>query len=163
MTYAIGVNTSATYTSAALTQTGKGFSVGDRVTTHDGNEWVFVQASNSITQYDAVRIQAGYKASQITLDTAKEAIEVGFAQVAFAPDEYGWVMVGGRPQIRLAADCDKELALYCTTTGGVLDDATTSSMIQGVVCTTSVTGATTAATCVARFPTVSRASNLTSI
>jgi hypothetical protein len=137
--------------------------VGDQYTDHDGNSWVYVQASSSLTIYDAVRIKADYKVAQLTIDTAKQAAEVGFAQVAAAIGDYLWVMQGGRPQIRLAADCDKELALYATATGGVLDDATTSSMIQGVVCVTSVTGATTAATCVSRFPTVSRSANLLQI
>jgi len=163
MSYLAGAILSATYTSAQWATSGKSFSPGTRMTDKSGQEWVFVQASGSLTAYDAVKIQANYRAGQITIDTAKEAVEVGFAQVAFGVDEYGWVMVNGRPLIRLAADADKDLALYCTTTGGVLDDATTSSMIQGVVCTTSVTGATTAATCVARFPTISRSSNLTSI
>jgi hypothetical protein len=116
-----------------------------------------VQASASLTQYDAVRIKADYKAAQLTIDTGKQAVEVGFAQAAFQVGDRGWVQITGRPLIRLAADCDKELALYATATGGVLDDATTSVMIQGVICTTSVTGATTAATCVAAFPTLERA------
>ena len=103
--------------------------VGDQYTDHLGNTWVYVQASASLTIYDAVRIKSDYKVAQLTIDTAKQAAEVGFAQVAAAIGDYLWVMQGGRPQIRLAADCDKELALYATATGGVLDDATTSSMM----------------------------------
>ena len=156
MAYVIGGKDNSTITSAELTQ-GKGFTVGNRRTDEAGQQWVYIQASASLTQYDAVAIKANYKGLQLTLDGAKAAIEVGFAQVAFDVGDYGWVQVTGRPLIRLAADCDKELALYATATGGVLDDATTSAMIQGVVCTTSVTGATTAATCVAQFPTIARA------
>lgn len=152
----IGPDLTNVITSAQMLTDGKGFGVGDRYTDQSGNTWVFVQATGSITQYDAIRIKANYKAAQLTIDTAKQAIELGFAQVAFASTEYGWVQQGGLPLIRLAADCDKELALYATSTGGVLDDATTSAMIQGVVCTTSVTGATTAATCKATFPVVFR-------
>lgn len=156
--YLIGAS-SATQTSAEITQ-GKAFGVGDRRTDAAGNTWVYVQASASLTQYDAVRIKADYKAAQLTIDTGKQAAEVAFAQVAFEVGDYGWVMVSGRPQIRLAADCDKELALYATAVGGVLDDATVSTMINGVVCTTSVTGAVTAAPCVAQFPTIIRAVTL---
>lgn len=159
MSYVIGGKDNSTITSAELTQ-GKGFTVGNRRTDEAGQTWMYVQASASLTQYDAVAIKANYKALQLTLDGAKAAVEVGFAQVAFEVGDYGWVMITGRPLIRLAADCDKELALYATATGGVLDDATTSAMIQGVVCTTSVTGATTAATCVAQFPTLARAVTL---
>lgn len=160
MTTLIGAITSAVQTSAEWAVSGKSFTPGRRMTDRNGAEWVYVQASASLTIYDAVAIKADYKAKQLTLDGAKAAVEVGFAQVAFEVGSYGWVQVTGHPLINLAADCDKELALYATATGGVLDDATTSAMIQGVVCTTSVTGATTAATCVAQFPTIARAVTL---
>lgn len=165
MTALIGGKTDSVITSAEYTGSGSGnaFGVGDRRTDHAGNTWVYVQASASLTAYDAVRVKADYKAAQLTIDTGKQAVEVAFAQTAFDVGDYGWVMTTGRPSIRLAADCDKELALYATATGGVLDDATTSTMIQGVVCTTSVTGTTTAATCVAQFPTIQRSANLTQI
>jgi hypothetical protein len=159
MTALIGTSPSAVVTSAEYTgsESGKAFGLGDRYTDHAGNTYVYVQASASLTQYDAVRIKASYQAAQLTIDTGKQAVEVGFAQAAFQIGDRGWVQITGRPLIRLAADCDKELQLYATSTGGVLDDATTSVMIQGVICTTSVTGATTAATCVASFPTLERA------
>jgi hypothetical protein len=159
MTTLIGGQSTATLTTADITA-GKGFTLGNRRQDHSGNTWVFVQASASLTAYDAVAIQADFKAKQLTIDVGKEAVEVGFVQVAFGIGEYGWAQITGRPLIRLAADCDKDLALYATATGGVLDDATTSTMINGVVCTTSVTGATTAATCVAQFPTIVRAVTL---
>ena len=159
MTFVIGGKDNATLTSAELTQ-GKGFTVGNRRTDEAGQTWMYIQASASLTQYDAVAIKANYKGLQLTIDGGKGAIEVGFAQVAFEVGDYGWVQITGRPLIRLAADCDKELALYATAVGGVLDDATVSTMINGVVCTTSVTGAVTAATCVAQFPTIVRAVTL---
>ena len=157
MGYLIGGNVTQTTTASVNATEGKAFGLGNRREDALGNEWVYVVASSSITAYDAVRIQSDWKLGQLTIDTAKEAVEVGFAQVAFAPGDYGWVMTKGRPLVRLAADADKELALYATAVGGVVDDATTSAMIQGLVCTTSVTGAVTAATCVAQFPTLARA------
>ena len=152
----IGPDLTQTVTVTQYQTEGRGFALGDRVLS-SGAEWVYVLASNSITAYDAVRIEQGYVASQLTIDTGKDPAELGFAQFAFDDGEYGFVMVGGTPLIRLAADCDKNVALYATSTGGVLDDATTSVKIQGVICTTSVTGATTAATCISRFPTLDRA------
>jgi hypothetical protein len=139
------------------------FAVGTHALGNDHSEWVYVQASTSITQYDAVTIQADHKLAQLTLDGGKAAQNVGFAQVAFAPDEYGWVMVRGKPLVRLAADCEPSLALYATATGGVVDDATVSTIINGLVATTSVTNATTAATCIASFPTITRAAALSAI
>ena len=152
----IGSDTTHTVTASAYATEGKGFTVGNIQDTPAGR-FVYVVASTSITQYDAVLVKNGYQIAQLTTDLGKGAVEVAFAQCAFAIGEYGWVQVTGRPLIRVGADCDKELALFTTTTGGVLDDATTSVMIQGVVATTSVTGSTTAVSCVAQFPTLSRA------
>jgi hypothetical protein len=162
MGYIIGGNSSATITSAELTQ-GKGFGVGDRRIDHAGNTWVYVQASSSLTIYDAVRVKSDYKAAQLTIDTGKQAVEVAFAQVAFEVGDFGWVMATGRPTVKLAAACEKQVALYATATGGVLDDATVSTMIQGVVATTSSTNAAAGVACVAQFPTIQRSANLTQI
>lgn len=139
------------------------FAVGTHVFGNDNSEWVYVQASASITQYDAVTIQSNNKLAQLTLDGGKAAQDVGFAQVAFAPDEYGWVMVRGKPLVRLAASCQPSVAIYATATGGVVDDATVSTIINGLVATTSVTNAVTAATCVASYPTITRAAALSAI
>jgi len=122
-------------------------------------QFIYVQVSQSLTQYDAVFVKAtSNKVGQLTIDAAKTAGIVGFAQIAFGTkDEYGWIQITGRPLVRLAADCEPSLALYATTTGGVVDDATTSAMIQGLIATNSVTNAVTACTCTANFPTVARA------
>jgi hypothetical protein len=125
MTTLIGGQSTATLTTADITA-GKGFTVGNRRQDQNGNTWVFVQASSSLTIYDAVRVKSDFKVAQLTLDTAKQAVEVAFAQVAFQIGEYGWVMTSGRPTVKLAAACEKQVALYATATGGVLDDATDS-------------------------------------
>jgi hypothetical protein len=145
------------------THTEAKFALGTHAHGNNNSEWVYVQASASITQYDAVTIQADHKLAQLTIDGGKAAQAVGFAQVAFAPADYGWVMVRGKPLVRLAADCEPLLAIYATATGGVVDDATVSTMILGLVATTSVTGTTTAATCIASFPTLVRAAALSAI
>lgn len=148
----IGANTSQTR--SALTD-GSTFGLGDTRIDHQGNVWIYVQSSNSITQYDCVAIDVNFRAVQMSTDAvAKGAIQVGFAQVAFAPDEYGWVMKHGRPTIRVAADCQPSVPLYTTATGGVLDDAVTSQMIQGLVASNSVSGATASVAAVSDFPTV---------
>jgi hypothetical protein len=146
------------------THTEAKFALGTHALGNGNSEWVYVHASAvSVTQYDAVKISVDHKVAQLTIDTGKEPVDVAFAQVAFAPGDYGWVMVRGRPLVRLAADCEPNLAIYATASGGIVDDATVSTMIQGLVATTSVTGATTAATCVANFPTLVRAAALNAI
>lgn len=122
-------------------------------------DFIYVQASNSIAAFDAIAIKASYKAAPLTTTNGQTAIEVGFAQVAVgAKDSYVWAMKGGRPLVRLAAACEPNVKLYSTATGGVLDDATTSTLIGGLYATTSATNTAvaTGTTCVSRFPVVLR-------
>jgi hypothetical protein len=143
-------------TNLSAAESTKKHGLGDCHIDQDGNEWVFVEASTSITQYDAVWVKSGYKMAQLTEALAKTGGDIAFAQYAFAIGEFGWVMARGRPTVRVAADCQPSVPLYTTATAGVLDDATTSVMIQGLVATTSVTGTVTAAAAAASFPTVRR-------
>lgn len=153
----IGVNTTKVNTDITKAGGGGGgHGLGDQHIDENGDSWVFVIASNtSITQYDTVLIKSGYDIIQMTIDDSKTAGDVGFAQVAFAPNTYGWVMTHSRPTVLLGADCQPSVQLYATTTGGLVDDTTTSAKIQGLQATTSVTGATTSAACVATYPQVS--------
>jgi hypothetical protein len=114
----------------------------------------YVQCSSSITQYDAVVIKHGHKIAQMTITNAKLAVEIGFAQTAMGTkDTYGWVMQGGRPIVRCALGTQPDVPLFATATGGVLDDVSSSVVIQGVMAVTQVTNSAGSATCVVRFPT----------
>jgi urease accessory protein UreF len=127
--------------------------------TATSGDFIYVKVSNSVTQYDAVAIKAGFTAAPLTLTNGQTAIEAGFAQIANGvKDTYMWVQKNGRPIIRLAAACEKDVKLYATATGGVLDDATTSCLIAGLYATTSATNTAvaTGTTCVSRFPVVMR-------
>jgi hypothetical protein len=116
-------------------------------------EFIYVQCSSSITQYDAVVIKGGYKIAQLTITNGLTSAEIGFAQTAMGTkDTYGWVMQGGRPIVRLALACQPSVPLFATATGGVLDDVSSSVVIQGVMAITQVTNSAGQATCVARFP-----------
>jgi hypothetical protein len=118
-------------------------------------QFIYVQASNSITQYDAVAIKGSHKIAPLTITNAKTAVEVGFCQIAVGTkDSYCWVMKNGRPIVRCALACQPDVPLYATATGGVLDDASTSAMLQGLVAITQVTNSAGPTTCVARYPTV---------
>lgn len=117
-------------------------------------EFIYVQASSSLAQYDAVAIKGGYKAAQLTITNGKLAVELGFAQVAVGTkDSYLWVMQGGRPIVKLALATQKDVPLFATATGGVLSSVSTSVMIQGVVAITEATNSANPKTCVSRFPT----------
>ena len=122
-------------------------------------DFIYVQVSNSCAAFDAIAIKATYKAAPLTVTNGQTAVETGFVQVAIgAKDSYVWAQKNGRPVIRLAASCEKDVKLYATATGGVLDDATTSVLIAGLYATTSATNTAvaTGTTCVSRFPVVVR-------
>jgi hypothetical protein len=127
-----------------------------RDNTNNGGEaeFIYVQCSSSITAYDAVAIKHGHKIAQLTITNGKTAIEIGFAQTAMGTKgTYGWVMQGGRPIVQLALACQPDVPLFATATGGVLDDVSSSVVIQGVQAVTQVTNSAGTATCVVRFPT----------
>lgn len=116
--------------------------------------FVYVQASSSITQYDAVAIKAGYKLAPLTITNGKTGIEIAFAQTAIGTKgDYAWVLQGGRPLVRCANGTQPNVPLFATATGGVVDDVSSSVVIQGVMTETEVTNSAGTATCVARFPT----------
>lgn len=158
----IGVNVSATDT--ALTD-GTTFATGNRSQDNAGNTWVYVKASAAFTLGDCVIVRDNGRATPITLTNAKAAVSrrVAFAQVATAADSYAWVQeTFAVNNIRVAIDCEPRVALYPTATAGVLDDATASVMIQGVVIATSATAAGAFAGN-ATFPAISRGANLSQI
>jgi hypothetical protein len=77
---------------------------------------------------------------------------VGFAQVSIASAYYGWVQLGGKPRVSVAAACEPSVPLFTTATAGVLDDATvTGGLVAGIVATTSAASAS-AVTCIAGYP-----------
>jgi hypothetical protein len=118
------------------------------------SQFIYVQASNSIAQYDAVAIKPNYKIAPLTITNGKTAIEVAFSQVAVGTKgDYVWVIQGGRPLVRCANGTQPNVPLFATATGGVLDDVSSSVVIQGVMTETQVTNSAGTATCVARFPT----------
>lgn len=123
--------------------------------TNNGGEgsFMYVECSASITAFDAVAIKHGYKAAQLTITNGKTAVEVGFAQTAMGTkNTFGWVMQGGRPIVRCALGTQPDVPLFATATGGVLDDVSSSVVIQGLQAATQVTNSAGTSTCVARFP-----------
>jgi hypothetical protein len=132
--------------------------LGERVMARDSalydGEFVYVQASNSITANDAIAIKHGYKVAPLTITNAKTAVEIGFAQVAVGTKgDYFWAQKDGRPIVRCALATQPDVPLYASATGGVLTSVSTSAAIQGVVAVTQVTNSAGPTTCVARYPT----------
>jgi hypothetical protein len=116
-------------------------------------EFIYCQASNSVTQYDAVAIKAGYKVAPLTITNGITAVEVGFAQVAVGTkDSYFWVQKSGRPIVRFLDGVEPGAPVYATAQGGRLAAASSSVMVAGIVAITDVTNSSLVSTCVARYP-----------
>lgn len=109
-------------------------SLGNTYTGDDGARYMYVKAGAAITQYDTVTVDEDFTASAATKAAIDDGHDVCFAQVAFATNQYGYVMAKGRPTIRVAGSCAADVALYTTSTAGVLDDSstTTQSRVAGI-------------------------------
>lgn len=133
------------------------FTLGERHHGSDGTEWVYVQASGAITQYDCVAIDENYQAAPITDALASQAHMIGFAQVAFSDNDLGWVAVrGSNISVNVLASCDGNAQLWNTGTAGSLDDASSAgaSKIDGVVIVSTISTSATSAEIIATWPVV---------
>ena len=147
----IGVALGSTDTSAS-------FKLGTTVNLDDGGQAVYVQASSDVAQYSAVSVRGDNTVVPITTTNSANSKAVGFAQVSIASAAYGWVQLGGKPVVKLAASCNPAVPLYTTATAGTLDDAVVSGgLVAGIVALTTASGAT-ALTCVAGYPHVATGS-----
>lgn len=149
----IGGSSVGTVDSAARMSLGETIEAREVTSGYHG-QFMYVEASNSIAAFDAVAVKPGFKIAPLTITNGKTAIEVAFSPVA-VPDKNTFTLVqnGGRPIVRLALGTQPNVPLFATATGGVLDDVSSSVVIQGVQAETQVTNSAGQATCVVRFPT----------
>lgn len=140
---------------------GKTFSPGDRAEDHNGKQYIYVKASSAIAQYDVVTYDETYITTVAPLSTSNDARgdKVGVAPVAIASGSYGWVQIFGPCSFRVASACAANVELTTTATGGVLDDATTASLIvvDGIFVTTANTASAAASAAgILNYPQVGR-------
>jgi hypothetical protein len=151
----IGVNFTQLTTGTTTDGAGAPMLLGTRVSGTDGSEWVLVQAGAAITQYSWVAIDENYQAVMGTKSLADVGHQVGFAQVAFADNDFGWVAVHapGNITVRLLASCAADVQLYTSGTAGALDDTSASqTLIRGVVTIAASTATTSSRECIAVHP-----------
>lgn len=132
----IGVNLAATTAGDTTDGNLAKFRLGERVRASDGSEWLYVQAGAAITIYSWVAIDENYQAVMGTKALADVGHQVGFAQNAFADNDFGWVAVHmpGNGSVRVLTSCAADVQLYTSGTAGVLDDTSGSqTLIRGVV------------------------------
>lgn len=126
---------------------GKGFGLGDRYRTHEGKEYVYVQANGAITGDGyVVSITSAFQATMTDTDTAAtvaQGLLVGVADAAFADNEYGWVQIYGPCGIRSEQDALANGKLGPTADAGQVDDAgaTGSKYFEGMYFGTATGGA----------------------
>ena len=134
------------------TDSSPSFAVGTTVNLNDGGQAVYVQASSDVSQYAAVSVRVDNTVVPLTTTNSAASKAVGFAQVSIASAYYGWVQLGGKPRVLVAANCQPSVPLFTTATAGVLDDATvTAGLVAGLVATTSTVTASNV-TCIAGYP-----------
>ena len=133
--------------------------VGTIVEAGDGSMLMYVTATKTINQYDAVAIinsssAIGVSIGVVPLSTGLVAVtnRVGFAQTAMAINTYGWVFLSGNNlRVNAAIACEPAVPLFTTATAGFVDDAIVSTgYIRGLTAMTSAASAS-AVQCVAGF------------
>jgi hypothetical protein len=139
------------YPALTDTQTSAAINPGTVVNLDDGGMAVYVQAASAISQYNAVCIPNTNIATNATTARVASTKRVGFAQVSIASGSYGWVQLGGKVRVVVSASCLPGVALYTTSTEGVLDDATVSGALVAGVVTELTASATSAMTAVAAY------------
>lgn len=147
---------------AAAGVTTPGFTVGTRCRMSDGSEWIYVKASATCNQYDALAITDNVTCAGLTTTLASTGVGVAVAQQALTSGSYYWVLTSnptpptapaGVPdstdnyKVRTAASCAVAAKLATTATAGTLDDTTAGSVlrIDGIFITDTNTTSTTSA------------------
>lgn len=147
MGYAIGMKFDDWLSADEIKQSGKGFGLGDRVTTHDGKTYVYVQLGTGGVTGDGYVCSFGddYQAIMVDTDTAGSILEgdwIGVAEGAGDNDDYGWLQVSGACGIRSTASALANKKLAATATAGQIDDAAaTGIFINGMHFGTATGGA----------------------
>ena len=124
--------------------------VGTVVTTTEGGQAIYVQATSTINQYDAVVVLntssatgASIGAVPVTTTNALKSQRLGFAQTAITSSYYGWITLSGNNlRVNSLIACQPAVPLFTTSTAGWLDDTTvTAGYCLGVVLMSSATSA----------------------
>lgn len=111
------------------------------------NEYLWCLGVASTVAGSAAVVNESYATALLTTTNGAVPQRVGFAKAAIVASKWGWYQTRGvAVPMSLAASCAKDVALYTTATGGVLDDESSSThKVIGVVADTAVTSAAVSA------------------
>jgi hypothetical protein len=124
--------------------------VGDLGTDIHG-EYIYIQASAAISQYDFLLISSTFTGASLTTTNASTTAQyVGVAQFALANGEYGWIWIGGPAgggvgtgiKGNVSAAVTISSIVYTTATAGQVSNTSSSTVkIQNVSPTAATAGA----------------------
>jgi hypothetical protein len=125
-----------------------GLALGTEVVAQGGARFVYCHADGAITAGDLVAISDAYEVTRATIALAISGDQLGFAQVAFADNEYGWIAISGNPltSANVSATSTLNVPIYIGTTSGHISTTGSSATIAGVALMTA-----NASTAVASF------------
>jgi len=120
-------------------------SPGDRARDNAGNEYLYLKGVASTVVGDwVVYYPNDYTTARALKAEVDKLYPVAVAMAATVASRWGWYQVLGLATAKVAASCVLEVALYTTTTAGVLDDdASGTTKINRVLALTTVTSAGT--------------------
>jgi len=122
MTSFLGCNPTATFLATDDKPTALG-----TISGAGGKDYVFVQASAAIAQYDCCGVTATFTAAPISTTNGVLTGRAGVAQVAIPSGSSGWLLVMGTGQCNVVASTAANTRLNTTGTAGTLDGAGTAS------------------------------------
>lgn len=156
----IGVNLSELITATGSSSNeGNQVPLGTRVTTTDGQEYLYVLHSNPSTIYGWVAIDEDFNASPLTTTAAEQGHFIGVTQISASIDNsFGWVAIKGanllgRCAARAGIDSPVFTAAYASGTG-VIDNTsmTAESRLEGVVIVAFTSGTASAGEVLLNYP-----------
>jgi hypothetical protein len=74
---------------------GKQFELGSLVDGENATQWMFVKCAAAVKQFDCVVIDELFNATSVTNANSRYGYTTGYAQVAFAAGDVGWVALQG--------------------------------------------------------------------
>ena len=109
---------------------------------HDDKEFCYVKVNGAIgARGEVVVLDTDGNAYPITTSVDFIGRRCGIAPDAAAIGRYCWVLVRGDAEFFVAANCAAHKSLRATTVGGVVDDAGSGPVIEGMVHATVAAGA----------------------
>ncbi len=140
----IGIDVTAAPATSASATLRPLWTAGSKTRLSDGTEWIYLKASATIRQYDAVVSVDGTTTQAITSTLGLRGMAIAIAQQAYAAGEYGWYLLSNplgntTYKVRVAASAAIDAKLATTAFVGTLDDTTAGTVLRvdGIVLTDS--------------------------